>query len=288
MSTSPLVSVVIPVRDGAPFIAEAIDSVLAQSYRNLECIVVDDGSTDGTAEIVEAYGDRVRNLTTGRGGVSAARNLGIERASGELIAFLDADDVWLPLKLEKQVAMMERHPDAALCYTGLKLIDVHGNVLGTRPPPPAKRAFRNTLLIEGPPISVAQTGLVPRRIAKEVGGFDERMSTSADADFACRIARDRPVVPVNEPLVLYRKHPGQMHLDPDLTEHDQRLLFEKFFSDGSLPPDIQRRQRLAYANLYLSIANRYRRLGRSASMLRYVRKGVTLHPAVLLTALKKI
>lgn len=286
MSAGPLVSVVIPVRDGAPFIAEAIDSVLAQSYRNLECIVVDDGSTDGTAEIVSAYGDRVRSLTTGRGGVSVARNLGIEHASGALIAFLDADDVWLPPKLEKQVAMMERHPEAALCYTGLKLIDVHGNVLGTQPPPPAERAFRNTLLIEGAPISVAQTGLVPRRIAKEVGGFDERMSTSADADFACRIARDRPVVPVNEPLVLYRKHPGQMHLDPDLTEHDCRLLFEKFFSDGSLPPEIQRRRRQAYASLYVSIANRYRKQSQMGAMLRYLGRGLALGPGALVGAIR--
>ncbi len=121
--TGPLVSVVIPFLDAEPYIGEAIESVLAQTYEHWELILVDDGSTDRSAEVARAVtarkSERVTYLThpgKGHRGLSASRNLGLERARGDLVAFLDADDVWLPRKLEEQVALLQRYPHAAAVY----------------------------------------------------------------------------------------------------------------------------------------------------------------------------
>ena len=109
------ISVVIPAYNHGRFLREAIDSVLAQTYAPLEIIVVDDGSTDDTEQIVRSYGDRVRYIRQQNAGVGAARNNGIANARGEYVAFLDSDDLWLPEKLAVQVEYMRRHPECAAC-----------------------------------------------------------------------------------------------------------------------------------------------------------------------------
>jgi glycosyltransferase involved in cell wall biosynthesis len=130
MSASPLISVVVRVRDGARFPANAIASVLAQTYRPLEVIVVDDGSTDESAAIARAFSD-VRVIGQGPQGVAAARNTGVQASRGELIAFLDADDTWLPGKLVAQARYLSEHPRAGYVLCRMK------NVLeeGVMPPP---------------------------------------------------------------------------------------------------------------------------------------------------------
>ena len=110
----PTVSVVIPAYNAEAFVGDAIDSVLAQTFHDFEIIVVDDGSADGTRRVVTAYGDRVRFYQQEQAGASRARNRGIEEAHGEFIAFLDADDLWLPTKLEKQVQAFRNDPSLGL------------------------------------------------------------------------------------------------------------------------------------------------------------------------------
>ncbi len=126
----PIVSVVIPAFNAAATIGRAVDLVLAQTYRNYEIIVIDDGSRDATADIVAShYGDRVRLLCLARNqGESAAMNHGIAAAEGELIAFLDADDEWLPDKLAKQVDALNRSPDAVMVSCACRFLDVRGDV----------------------------------------------------------------------------------------------------------------------------------------------------------------
>ena len=110
-------SVIIPTYNCAPYLAEAIDSVLLQAGVNMEIIVVDDGSTDHTKDVVEKYGDRITYITQVPGrGASAARNLGIRHASGEWIAFQDADDIWVPEKLSQQLDALQKYPDARLVF----------------------------------------------------------------------------------------------------------------------------------------------------------------------------
>lgn len=130
----PCVSVVMPAYNSEQFIVEAIDSVLGQTFSDLELIVVDDGSKDGTADLVRiiaAQDKRVKLLVQENSGrPSIARNRGIELATGEYIAFLDSDDYWFPMRVEKMVAALKAHPDWVAAFHDLKLVDVAGNDLG--------------------------------------------------------------------------------------------------------------------------------------------------------------
>ena len=114
----PLVSVIIPTYNNAAYLVESVESVLNQSYRNIELIVVDDGSTDNTQAVLAGFGDRLRYVRKANGGPSSARNLGIQMARGQLIAFQDADDLWLPEKLALQVAYFHLHPEVGVVFTG--------------------------------------------------------------------------------------------------------------------------------------------------------------------------
>jgi glycosyltransferase involved in cell wall biosynthesis len=115
-NAGPLVSVVVPAYNAEKFLAEAIDSILAQTHTNTEIIIVNDGSTDRTAVVAEGYGDRVKLIHRENGGIGPARNTGIEQVTGEFIALLDADDIWEPQKLAQQLALLEAEPEVAMVF----------------------------------------------------------------------------------------------------------------------------------------------------------------------------
>lgn len=123
----PEVSVVIPCYNAEKYLRQAIDSVFAQTYSNLELIVVNDGSTDKSGAILASYGDRIRVIHQQNQGLSAARNVGIASALGEYVAFLDADDYWQPDKLRQQIAVMEANPNLALCHTQFEMVEADGS-----------------------------------------------------------------------------------------------------------------------------------------------------------------
>lgn len=251
----PLVSVVIPVFNGAAFLAEAIGSVLNQTYTELECIVVDDGSTDNTAAIVKGFGNKIRYIRKANGGVASARNLGVTAANGEYLAFLDADDIWLPEKLSRQVELLRARPDLGLVYTGLYLVDENFHHIGEMTPPDGRVALRNSLLLELPVMTISMTAALPTKVFHAVCGFDERLTTSADTDFGCRVASKYPVERISEPLALYRQHGEQMHLNPYAMEHDMLIVLSKFFDGSTL--EVSRWRNRAYANLNMVLAASY-------------------------------
>ncbi len=115
MTDTAVVSCIGPVFNGERFVAETIESIFAQTYRSIEVLVVNDGSTDGTAKVPEGFGELIRMIHQGNAGQAAARNHGLKAAKGDFIAFQDADDLWLPDKLEIQMKYLEAHPDAGLC-----------------------------------------------------------------------------------------------------------------------------------------------------------------------------
>jgi glycosyltransferase involved in cell wall biosynthesis len=115
-----LISCIVPVYNGGRYLGEALDSILAQTYRPLKVIVADDGSTDGTPEVAAAYGDRITYLRQSNQGYAAAKNLGLSAAEGDFIAFLDDDDVWHPEKLMRQMARLRERPEIGLCFTHFK------------------------------------------------------------------------------------------------------------------------------------------------------------------------
>ncbi len=126
MTEHPLVSVVIPVFNGTNYLAEAIESVLEQTYPAIEIIVVDDGSTDGTWDLIQSFGDRVRGIRKPNGGVASAMNRGIREAAGRHIAWLSHDDLFLPEKLARQVRFLQESDGFAACYTDYRIIGPDG------------------------------------------------------------------------------------------------------------------------------------------------------------------
>lgn len=197
-----LVSVIIPAYNAERFIGQAIQSVLDQTYTNWELVIINDGSTDNTAEIVKEFDDpRVTYIYQENRGLSAARNTAIRNANAEIIALLDSDDLWEPEFLEKMMGLIERHPDAAAVYCGFQYIDNQGKDIGIPQSKmfPPEEIYR-TLICDG-------NWLVPcavvfrKQLAELAGLFDETISPVADADLWTRLAANHPLIGLPEVLV---------------------------------------------------------------------------------------
>lgn len=215
----PLVSVVIPAYNCERYIARAVRSVLGQTYTNFECIVIDDGSTDGTAAVVEGFGERVRLIRQCNGGASAARNAGIAAAQGRYIAFLDSDDYWLSSKLECQVEIMREHPDLALVSCGFSWLraGVDPDYLDPSAPvyDPSALELQEGLgdLLNAPYLGTP-TVLVDALLATEAGGFDTSLPVGEDLDFYLKICAGRRFVRLRQTLVLCQLRHGSLTTRP--------------------------------------------------------------------------
>lgn len=278
------VTAAIPAFNSQLYLADALQSVAQQTYPCFECVVIDDGSTDGTPDVVASF-PWVRYLRQTNGGDANARNRAIKEAGGDFIAFLDSDDVWLPQKLEKQMAVFEDRPDLAMVYTGVQVVDTDLTKIETLRPAPSELALRNTLLVEKPYMTgVGSSGVVRREVARDVW-FDERLKASSDWAFACRVALQYPVAPVDEALILYRQHAdSQVHLNLHAVEADMALTWSEIFLAPSLDPAIANSQRRARANLYLSLAASYHKQGDKKSFFNYLGKAFVRRPDRLVAA----
>ncbi len=203
----PRVSVVIPAYNAGSFLREAIDSVLAQSWPVAEIIVVDDGSTDNSREIARAYCPTVRLLETARGGASGARNAGAREATGEWLAFLDADDIWLPNKLERQFSVIDDR--TALVYCDRWNIGVRAGLpeIQSEIQPLQDGDLFTSLLLDGNVITTSGV-LIRTAVFHDVGGFDEdpRLIPAEDWDLWVRVAASHVIRACREPLIQYRLH----------------------------------------------------------------------------------
>ena len=203
------VSVVIPTYQRAQLLQESIDSVLAQTYRDFEVIVVDDGSTDGTRDVVAGYRERVTYIYQENRGPASARNNGIRAARGKLIAFQDSDDLWLPEKLAQQVPLFEQDPEIGLVYCDMSYFRSNGpcdrpSSFKSHSPPLSGEVFRE-MFVEGTPMHTP-TSVVRRRCLDEVGLFPEGLQFFEDQDLWYRIARKFRIDYVDAPLVQCRIH----------------------------------------------------------------------------------
>lgn len=200
----PAVSVIIPTYNRAWCLRQAVDSVLSQEFEAFELIVVDDGSTDDTPQLLEGYGDAIRTLRQENRGVSAARNAGIAAARAEVIAFLDSDDRWLPGKLARQVAFFASHPQALICQTE-ELWVRNGRRVN-----PGKRHFKRSGMIFEPSLELCLVSpsavMVRRELFDRVGVFDERLPACEDYDLWLRVSCRFPVHLIDIPLIV--KHGG--------------------------------------------------------------------------------
>jgi glycosyltransferase involved in cell wall biosynthesis len=214
MSRNPLVTVVCPAYNCARFIAPALESVIAQSYRPIEVIVVDDGSTDETPELVKAFSE-VRYIRQANRGPSAARNRAIGSAHGEFVAFLDLDDLWTPEKLSEQVVIIDSCPDAGLCFADMRLFsedadeeptmfqkyNLSAEYFGH------ERVVANAIAKLVTMNFIPTSSVVARKTAlDQAGGFDERFRKAEDWDLWLRIALYHPIVYSPQLLTLKRVH----------------------------------------------------------------------------------
>lgn len=206
-----VVSVIIPTYNRCAYIEEAIKSVLSQVQATdaMEVIVVDDGSRDGTLSILESFGPAIQILRPFHGGVSAARNRGIEIASGKWIAFLDSDDLWLPRKLATQLDFLRKHPEIQICQTQ-EIWLRNGKHLNPKKyhEKPSGHCFHR--LLERCLISPSAV-IIAKEVFKEVGLFDESLPACEDYDLWLRVGCRYPIGLVEEPLVVKRGgHPDQL------------------------------------------------------------------------------
>lgn len=202
----PLMSVIVPTYERTDLLGRALRSVLAQTYRPLEILVVDDASpTDPRRRVGELDHESVRYLRHEENrGAAVARNTGIEAASGELLAFLDSDDEWLPEKIDAQVMALEKAPEGTgLVSCGVLFVDEGGREYGRRavvPPDPYGK------LLEENFVGSTSVALLPRQVLERVGGFDRALPSSQDHDLWLRVTRDHDLAAAPQPLV-------RMHVD---------------------------------------------------------------------------
>jgi len=273
----PKVSVIIPNYNYAHYLGQAVDSVLAQTYRNTEIVVVDDGSHDTSEKVIAGYGERVRLIKQKNQGVSAARNTGVRETQGELLAFLDADDFWEPSKLEYQVRRYLEDNDLGLVHCAVDEVNLDGNHLRFQKNGMEGWVARELLLFQRTVIILSgSTMLVPRTVFEAVGGFDTRLSTSADWDFCYRIARRKRIGFVPEPLVKYRVHSSNMHSNIKAMEHDMLLGYAKAFSDDDM--ELRELRRRCYGNLHMVLAGSFFRAGQGFGFMRHALKSLWLTP----------
>jgi len=168
------VSCIIPVYNGERFLGAAVDSILAQTRQPVEIIIVDDGSTDGTPEVIARYGDRVRSIRQENAGPAAARNAGIALATGAVIGFLDADDLWLPHKLALQMGELTRSPETMLCLAGMMNFRESAAPGGPVAEAPGGPFSPCTMLVRAP-------------VFRQIGGFDARLRAGEDTEWFCRV-----------------------------------------------------------------------------------------------------
>lgn len=279
-AVTPSVSAVIPVHNGQRFLADAISSVLDQSHPVLECLVVDDGSSDATPDVAAQFGRRVTYIRQDQAGVSSARNHGTRLARGDLVAFLDHDDVWLPEKLARQAqVLMAGQAGMALC--AVQLVDAQLNRLGTRHLRSPGDLLTGMLTFDRTEIvSCSSTGLVDRKKLIEMGGFDPALSMSADWDLLVRMLLGPGIAYVDEPLSLYRLHDSNMSRCIPVMEHDMVLAFAKAFASPLLPDALRLKRGEAYGRLYRMLAGSYREAGQLSQAARMLIKGARHHPAL--------
>lgn len=194
----PLISCIVPVYNGEKYLGEAIESILKQSYRRVEIIVADDGSTDGTASIAARYGEQVRYLRQANAGTAAARNLGVRVAKGEFFAFLDADDVWPSDKLDRQMARFQAHPELDFCIAHVQNFWIPQLI-------EEEKQFRDHRIAKALPGYSTGTLLVRRDFFDAVGKFNTAIKHADDTEWFLRATEQGAVMELLPDVLLYRR-----------------------------------------------------------------------------------
>lgn len=227
----PKVSVIIPAYNAMSYLPETLESVFGQTFTDLEILIVNDGSLDDIVEWASQIGDsRVKFISQANQGVSAARNTGIIKAQGEYIAFLDADDLWQPTKLEKQVHCLEANPTVGLAYTWTNFIDEFGQSTGVSIFSHAEGNVWQEIVVRDM-VSTGSSTMIRAECFDKVGLFDSDLCVGEDRDMWTRIAACYPFAVIKEPLTLYRRHPQNTTKSNEKIIPELSRVIEKTFKD---------------------------------------------------------
>jgi len=230
----PIVSVIIPSYNSGKYVEETLASVLSQSYTNFEVIVVDDGSVDGQKDCIFKWANRdrrVRYIYQDNQGVSSARNVGFNHSSGNYIAFLDADDVWMPNNLAVKIEKFEKG-NFGLVHSDGCLIDERSNIVDGLMAGHEGRLLKNMLAWTGTQVPGPSSILVKREVINTIGLFDTNLSTSADQDFFLRVSSRYNIGRAEMVTWKYRLHSGNMHKRISLMEKDVLFVYKKVSAKG--------------------------------------------------------
>jgi glycosyltransferase involved in cell wall biosynthesis len=236
---TPIVSVIIPVYQGDRFLAAAIESVLNQTYTNYEIIVINDGSTDNSDDVLLPYLDKIRYVYQKNQGVAAARNLGIQMAKGEFIAFLDQDDFWLADKLALQVACFQAQPTLGIVNSGWQRVNVLGKaIVNVEPWHKASELNLRAWLHWKPVLPSAM--MFSRQCLERAGGFDTRFTQSSDVDMVLRLAlMGCEAAWVPQITTCYRQHECNTMNNSIEQAESLYAVIDNFFSIPDLPSQIR-------------------------------------------------
>ena len=277
-STSPAVSVIIPTHNRSAIISQTIDSVLAQSFTDFEIIVVDDGSTDNTASVLqEQYAQKLTYIRMENSGLPAARNTGIKAVRGTYVAFIDDDDLWFPDKLQRQITLMQNNPSLGLVYCGCYKIGEDGAVLSeTRP---AHRGeLLEYLLRSNCIVGSASAVMVTHEVFSRAHYFDETLKACEDWDLWIRIARYYQIDFIAEPLVKLRIHPQSMQNNIRVMECATFSVLNKYWTERA--PDLAWRDRKneIYSTHCINFAWKYYDRGDRPSFNRLLHQALEYYP----------
>jgi glycosyltransferase involved in cell wall biosynthesis len=260
-SRLPLVSVVIPVYNGENFVDACLDSIAAPTYRPLEIIVINDGSTDGSGARAENHRSKPAVITIPHSNLPSARNEGIRRARGDYIAFCDVDDLWMPPKLEKQAGKLSASPEIGLVFTAVATIGA------TAGKPKKRRSCRLELnfntgdqfaILAQKSIIAPSSVMIRRTVLEKTGLFDEDLFSCEDWDLWLRIARSRSRMHrLDEPLTLYRRHGANMSKKVEVMHASRMRVLEKAFEGLAETPALLRLKNKALASAWFEAANSF-------------------------------
>jgi len=267
------ISVIIPTYNRSEVLERAIKSVLAQTYKNFELIVVDDGSTDNTSRILTKFGRKIRFFSKLHGGVSSARNFGLEKGEGTWVAFLDSDDYWLPRKLERQMQYIQEHPEILILQTDEKWIRKERFVN----PMKKHQKYSGWIFPQCLPLCIVSPSavLIHQKIFNDIGVFDENLPVCEDYDLWLRIALKYPIYLLAEKLIVktgghtdqlsrqywgldrYRVQVLEKVLNYDLTDEQYEIVLKEIIRKLTIL-DQGRRKREELPNIFTSKLTEYR------------------------------
>lgn len=269
---TPLVSVVIPAYNCASYIVQAVESVLAQTYSQWEIIIVDDGSKDDTVSVLQPYSSHIRYVYQKNQGVSIARNHGIQLARGEFVAFLDADDYFLPDKLEAQIGMFEAQPSLGIVHSGWRKVNSKGEFLQDVKPWQNVPKLDLEMWLRWKPV-LPSAMMFRRTWLERAGGFDPRFPPAEDTDLALRLAlMGCETEWLRQVTVCYRQHEQSAMFKGLPQANSLAKVIESFFARPELPGKIRLLEKPIKYSTFVWIAWYLHSKGHRAEMVQFLQR----------------